>query len=473
MQAPEWEALHAKDKKKVVRALSTGVLLPETQASLTGAASGARDSSQDLQTQATLTPASSTALASSSTQDAKPPGAGLSLPSAPVNLMANIVRSSNEQFKAMYQPPVASETQSNMNSNSALGGNKRGRAGAAATPTRKKARRKRNAGVVATRYYLEDEVVTDSDVSDTNSVASDDEAPSAAPLKAASSSASEEPALVSAAEAKKEQLAARRAKRAAAKRESGKHAVKRFVPRVLPEGAQFCSELRAMMYGFGDNCHPSLQVAAALEADAMRYAGETVRMLRVLSHGKPITLRHIMQHMGGAVAVYFRWKAMKKMAKGSKSNGAAAGSDDETGADDDMSPVDDVELHEWEEEGGAGGGSKHAGDAPDDASLVWDDSTPAAPVHDGLAKGMLLAGDEDDDEADLAAELEANAELEMRAEGSGDAPKALTEEELRSLQTDGPPPMVLAPPNATGGSQGSHWQTFKTRLRFANVRCVS
>ena len=264
-------------------------------------------------------------------------------------------------------------------------------------------------------------MVTDSDSSD------GDEGPSGTPTSpsklAPTPAADAEPnaapsapdgadtSLLSAAEAKRQQLAARRAKRAAVAREKGKGAVKRFIPRVLPEGAEFCSELRAMMYGFGDSCHPSLQVAAALEADAMRYAGGIVHMLRELSGGKAISLKLITQHMGGAVAVYFRWKAMKKMAKGSRGGGEGGGEGGE-------SPIDDEELDEWG--GGAAAAGKSQGDASASVGAVgtppgWDD-TPPAPVSDGLARGMLLAGEEDEEEADLAAELEANAELELREE---------------------------------------------------------
>lgn len=420
----------------MVKALSTGTLLPEpAPAPATVSLSSTASSSQARHTPSPLGQA-----ASASSSSCMMPA------STPTNLMSNLMKTADGQFLSLYQPPQSTdENLASPASNSASSRPKRLRAGATSTPvSRKKPRRKRSAIPIATRYYLEDEVVTDSDSSAGEDPESQGTSPKATAAGATTSPTADDSCLLSAAEAKQQQLAVRRAKRAAALREQGKAAVKRFIPRVLPEGAAFCSELRAMMYGFGDSCHPSLQVAAALEADAMRYASEIVRMLRVLSDVKPVSLKLISQHMGGAVAVYFRWKAMKKMAKGDKGGGEEGG---------DESPVDDQELEEWGE-GVQGGGVVASSPLDEDASLVWDDM-PAAAVSDGLARGMLVVGEEDEEEADLAAELEANAELEMRQEASG-----------------GPAIDVQIDSASAMAAQGalSPWQAFKTRLRFANVR---
>ena len=250
--------------------------------------------------------------------------------------------------------------------------------------------------------------------------------------------------LISAAEAREERLARRRA--AAAERKARRGGlVKRFKWRVAPAGVQFHSEVRAMMYGFGDSNEPSAQSAAALEADALAFAQRAVAHLLRLKGGAKLTLKDFSTYMHDSTHVYFRWKALRQM------SGAGAQSDD--GGIDDVGAADTLDADEFTTL------AEQAEEAEVDASVTkkvkisgvevdterWDDADGPIAGGGGAGAGPAMGLGDDDDDAALAADMEASAELELRTGGVHSTP-------------------------ASGATLA--WKAFKTRLHFANVRCV-
>eukprot|EP01138_Halocafeteria_seosinensis_P009275 gb/GECG01009478.1/.p1 GENE.gb/GECG01009478.1/~~gb/GECG01009478.1/.p1 ORF type:complete len:762 (+),score=123.28 gb/GECG01009478.1/:1-2286(+) len=83
----------------------------------------------------------------------------------------------------------------------------------------------------------------------------------------------------------------------------------------LARGTFFLPEIRSMMHGFADTCHPSYECARLLHDEITRWLHDMVIALRDVLGKTTIQMRDFLKIMPDQVRLYFRWKQMREMSK--------------------------------------------------------------------------------------------------------------------------------------------------------------